>query len=296
MSIQQLINGISLGAVYALIAVGFALIFNILKFSNFSHGGVMTVTAYIGYLGAVIMKNYTSSTILVILTALIAAIAGGFVAVLVERLAFRRLRINKSPVIYYFVSSITMGILLENLVTIFAGSNFYSYPFKLGSETFKVGGVVVAASDFIMLMISAVVLTILVLILKKTKIGVAIRALSFDINTTALMGLDTNFVIMSTFFASGALGGLSGVFLGINYTLYPQLGKLVVKGFVASVIGGLGSITGAVVGAILLGLTEVILIGLVGSGLTPVFVFAIMLIFLLLRPKGIAGSIVQEKA
>lgn len=296
MGIQQLINGISLGSVYALIAVGFALIFNILKFSNFSHGGVMTVTAYTGYLAAIAFKDRISSTPLLILTILAAAIAGGFIAVVVERTAFRRLRVKKSPVIYYFVSSITMGILLENLVTIFASSNFYSYPFTLGSQVYNVGKFTFAASDFYMFLISSVALGGLIWVLYKTRIGVAVRALSFDVNTATLMGMDANFVIMATFFASGMLGGISGVFLGINYTLYPQLGKLIVKGFVASVIGGLGNITGAVAGAVLLGLTEVLLIGLVGSGLTPIFIFVIMLVFLLVRPQGIAGKIVQEKA
>ncbi len=296
MSVQQLINGISLGSVYALIAVGFALIFNVLKFSNFSHGGVMTATAYIGYLAAIGLKNHITSTPLLIITVIAAALAGGFVAVIVERTAFRRLRVNKSPVIYYFVSSITMGMLLENLVTIFASSNFYSYPFALGSQIYQIGDFTFAASDFYMLVISIIALTALMWVLYKTRIGVAVRALSFDVNTSTLMGVDANFVIMATFFASGVFGGISGVFLGINYTLYPQLGKLIVKGFIASVIGGLGNITGAVAGAVLLGLTEVLLIGLVGSGLTPVFIFVIMLVFLLVRPQGIAGRIVQEKA
>lgn len=296
MSIQQLINGISLGSVYALIAVGFALIFNVLKFSNFSHGGVMTVTAYSGYLAAIALKGKISSTPLLIITIIAAAIAGGFVAVIVERTAFRRLRINKSPVIYYFVSSITMGMLLENLVTIFASSNFYSYPFEFGSQILHMGKFTIAVSDLFMLIISAVCLLVLMWVLYKTRIGIAIRALSFDVNTSTLMGIDTNFIIMATFFTSGVLGGISGVFLGINYTLYPQLGKLIVKGFIASVIGGLGNISGAVIGAVLLGIIEVLLIGLVGSGMTPVFTFVIMLVFLLLRPQGIAGKIVQEKA
>jgi len=295
-SIQQLINGISLGSVYALIAVGFALIFNILKFSNFSHGGVMVVTAYTGYLSAIGLKNFISSTPLFVITVAVAALAGGLVALIVERVAFRRLRINKSPVIYYFVSSITMGMLLENLVTVFASSNFYSYPFTLGSQVVHLGRFTVATSDLFMLTFSAISLLLLIWVLYKTRMGVAIRALSFDVNTSSLMGMDVNFVIMATFVASGILGGISGVFLGINYTLYPQLGKMITKGFIASVIGGLGNITGAVIGAILLGVTEVFFIGLVGSGITPVFLFFIMLAFLLIRPQGIAGKIVQEKA
>ncbi len=296
LSLQQLINGVSLGSVYALIAVGFALIFNILKFSNFSHGGLMTLTAYLGYLGSMFFLSYFTSTPLLIVTLATAAVAGAVAAMGVERLAFRRLRNNGSPVIYYFISSITMGILMENLVTIFASSNFYSYPKFFATNVIEFAGVNIAVTDLLMLVVSASALGILLWVIYHTKMGLAMRALSFDVNTANLMGMDSNTVVMATFLASGILGGLSGVFLGINYTLYPQLGQLIVKGFIASVIGGLGSITGAMLGAILLGVVEVMLIGLVGAGIAPAYIFVIMLVFLLLRPQGISGKITQEKA
>jgi branched-chain amino acid transport system permease protein len=286
----------SLGSVYALIAVGFAMVFNILKFSNFSHGGLMTLTAYIGYVGTILFVKQLDSIPLFLATITTAAIAGGVVAMGVERVAFRRLRINNSPVIYYFISSITMGILMENLVTVFASSNFYSYPKFFASTAITFLSITIAVSDLLMLLFSTCALCIIMWVLYKTKIGLAIRALSYDVNTASLMGMDPNFVVMVTFIASGVLGGISGVFLGINYTLYPQLGQLIVKGFIASVIGGLGSITGAMIGAVLLGVVEVTLIGLVGAGIAPAFLFIIMLLFLLIRPRGIAGVIVQEKA
>jgi branched-chain amino acid transport system permease protein len=296
MSIQQVINGLSLGSVYALIAVGFALVFNILKFSNFSHGGLMTLTAYIGYLASGLLARRLSSTPLFVATLAVAALAGGVVAMGVERVAFRRLRKRNSPVIYYFISSITMGILMENLVTLFFSSNFYSYPKFIRVAVVEVFGLSMAVTDLMMLGVSSCALAVLLVVIYRTRIGLAMRALSFDVNTANLMGMDSNAVVMTTFFASGILGGLSGVFLGVNYTLYPQLGQLITKGFVASVIGGLGSITGAMMGALLLGLTEVTLIAVVGAGITPAYVFVIMLVFLLFRPQGISGKIVQEKA
>ena len=115
-------------------------------------------------------------------------------------------------------------------------------------------------------------------------------------NTVQLMGMNPDFLVTTALMISGALGGVSGVFLGMNYTLYPQLGQMVVKGFVASVLGGLGSIHGAVIGAVLLGVLEIFFISWVGAGWAPVFVFIVMLAFLLVRPRGIAGIIVQEKA
>jgi branched-chain amino acid transport system permease protein len=295
-SIQQLLNGVSLGSVYALIAVGFALVFNILKFSNFAHGGVMTVTAYIGLVAALFFSKWLGGLSLFAATLFSAAVAGALVGIVLERMAFRRIRNNNSPVIYYFISSITMGILMENCVTIFASSTFYSYPRFFEMSVIELFHVSIALTDLLMLVFSSTALMLLLWVLYHTKIGLAIRALSFDVNTANLMGMDSNRVVMATFIAAGILGGVAGVFLGINYTLYPQLGQLIVKGFIASVIGGLGSITGAMIGAVLLGVLEVTLIGIVGAGLAPVFVFIVMLVFLLIRPRGISGVIVQEKA
>jgi branched-chain amino acid transport system permease protein len=295
-TLQLLVNGISLGSVYALIAVGFALIFNILKFSNFSHGGLMSVTAYVGYVASIFLHRYVEGLPLFVVTLAAAALSGGLLALVVERVAFRRLRNSNSPVIYYFISSITMGILMENSITIFASSNFYSYPSFFSESVIRYGALSVAIPDLLTLLFSALALAVLVVVLFRTKIGLAIRSTSFDVSTARLMGMNPDTVVAATFFVSGVLGGIAGVFLGINYTLYPQLGQLIVKGFVASVIGGLGSISGALVGAVLLGVVEIFLIGLVGAGWAPVFIFVIMLVFLLLRPRGISGVIVQERA
>ncbi len=289
--VQQLINGLSLGSVYALIAVGFALVFNLLKFSNFSQGGVLTVSAYVGFLIA------TNLNVGFVPTLLLTAIAGATLALGVERIAFRRLRKKGSPVIFYFVSSITMGILLENLITVFFSSNFYSYPLFFERAVLRFGKLSIATTDLLMLTISLSALTILMVVIKKTMLGVAIRALSMDQDAARLMGINVNLIIAAVFVVVGIFGGIGGVFLGINYTLYPQLGRLIVKGFVASVIGGLGNILGAVIGALLLGLVEILLIGVpfIGSGLSPVVIFVILLVFLILRPQGIAGTVIKEK-
>ena len=296
MLVQNILNGISLGSVYALIAVGFALIFNVLKFSNFSQGGVMTVTAYAGYVASRYLSDRLDSLVLFAAVLAAAAVSGAVIAAAVERLAFRRLRRTKSEPVYYFISSITMGILLENLITIYASSNFYSYPRFFTTSAVPLFGVNVAVTDMMMLGLSIASLLALLFILHRTKIGLGIRAACFDVNTVQLMGMNPDFLVTTALMISGALGGVSGVFLGMNYTLYPQLGQMVVKGFVASVLGGLGSIHGAVIGAVLLGILEIFFISWVGAGWAPVFVFIVMLAFLLVRPRGIAGIIVQEKA
>lgn len=295
--LQNIFFGLSLGAVYSLIAVGFALVFNILKFSNFSHGGVMSFTAYAGYLAYVgCFDGRVGSNWMFFAVVTTAAVVGALTAVAIERVGFRRLRRNQAPVIYYFISSITLGILLENIITIFASSNFYSYPVFFSSSNLSLLGTTFSVADVATLLVSSASLAVLLVVLYRSKLGLAVRTVSFDVNTASLMGIDPDRVVMATFAMSGALGGISGVFLGMNYSLYPQLGQLVVKGFIASVIGGLGSITGAVIGALLLGIVEVALIGMVGSGWMPACVFVIMLVFLLVRPRGIAGVIVQEKA
>lgn len=290
MSLQILINGLALGAVYALIATGFSLIFNVLKFSNFSHGAMMTISAFIGYFFSVV----TGASLLPVI--IVSMSAGALIALAGEFFAFRRITRRNTSSIYFFVSSITLGTLLQGVVTIWVGPNFYNYPRFFKNPVVHFGSFIVSTSDGLMFLISGVALTLLLLIVNKTKVGRALRAVSFDRDTASLMGINVYRTIQFAFVLSGALAGLAGVFLGINYTLYPQLGDLVVKGFIASVIGGLGSLSGAIIGAVLLGLTETLLINFVGSGIAPVFTFIIMLVFLLVRPRGIAGSNIQEKA
>lgn len=290
MSLQILVNGISLGSVYALIATGFSLIFNVLKFSNFSHGALMTLSAFAGYFVAA--KNGLG----LIPTILTAVITGALVSLLGELVAFRRILQRGSSPEYFFVSSITLGMLYEGIVVLQAGANFYNYPRFFKNRSIQLGSVVLATADVLMFVTSAVVLGLLAYMIQRTRLGRGLRSISFDRDTSRLMGINATRAIQLAFIISGALAGLAGVFLGINYTLYPTLGGLVVKGFVASVIGGLGSLPGAIIGAVLLGLIETTLIRFVGTGFAPVISFVIMLAFLLIRPRGLAGSNVQEKA
>jgi branched-chain amino acid transport system permease protein len=290
MSIQIIINGLTLGAVYSLIAVGYSLIFTILKFSNFAYGSLITGGAFIGFF---ITSALHLSLTFTIITAMIGA---GFVSVAGEFIAFRTITRKGSSVFYYFVSSLTLGVLLDAVIVLIVGSNFYTYPQFFEKIIVRAGGIVFSVVDLSMFFCSVAALLLLMLFLGKTRYGRAIWAVSYDLDTAYLMGINVFQAIQITFFIAGSLAGLSGVFLGISYTLYPQLGSIVTKGFIASVIGGLGSISGAVIGAFLLGLCETLLIHFVGSGFTPVFTFLIMMLFLFIRPQGISGSNVQQKA
>ncbi len=287
--LQYVINGIALGSVYALIATGFALIFNVLKFSNFSHGALMTLSAFSGYF--ISAQNGWG----LLPTIIAAVVTGSVVALIGEFVAFRRIIVKNTSPVYFFVSSITLGTLYEGIVVLKVGANFYNYPRFFG-KPLRLGSLVISQSDIMILVISLVALLILAFVVQNTKLGRALRSLSFDRDTTSLMGINVTRTIQFAFIVSGALAGLAGVFLGINYTLYPAMGGMVVKGFIASVIGGLGSLPGAIIGAMLLGILETFLISTIGSGYAPVFTFLIMLVFLLVRPQGIAGSNIQEKA
>lgn len=289
--LQQIINGLSRGAIYALIAVGFAIIVNVLKFSNFAHGGVLGISAYAGYLAA---SQFNLSFIPVVL---IGMVTGAIVAVLVEFIAFRWIRMQKGQLVYFFVTSVTMLMLLEQILVIRFGSFFDTYPYDLIKVKFiNIGELSISVTYLISLAVTIVAFGLLIYVFKKTKIGIAIRAASNDMTTTSLMGINTGMVIIAAFVVSGMMGGISGVLFGISTSLSPQIGQVVVKGFIASVLGGLGSLTGVAVAAVVLGLIEVFLVSTIGSGYSPVVIFALMIAFLLLRPQGFAGVSFADKA
>ncbi|HEX2988526.1 MAG TPA: branched-chain amino acid ABC transporter permease [Chloroflexota bacterium] len=290
--LQQLINALSVGGVYALVAVGFALVYSILKFSNWSHGAVIMLSSYFGY----VMASRVGLPL--VPTLLLTMVAGGFLAVIIELVAFRQIRLKNGPLIYFFVTSITVSTGAQFAMYPTVGGNFFRWPEIISSTAIQMGGVTVSTLNLMMGGVCLLALVVLNLILFRTRIGTAIRAASNDVRAAALMGVDINFVIAATFFLSGALGGLAGTLMGISYTTYPEMGaEAMVKGFVAAVVGGLGSISGAVMGGILLALVEtVVTMTPVGSSAAPVAVFAILLVLLFVRPWGIAGKATDEKA
>jgi len=287
---QLLINGIALGSVYSIIALGFTLIYSILKFSNFSHGGVMVVSAYFGF---IIAKQFNLGFFPMIA---ITAIFGGLLSCIAQFLGFERLRRTKGSAMLFFVSSSNLGNLLQNIIVIMFASTFYSYPKFFKKSYFRLPlGLTIATTDVIMLATSAVGILILVYVLYRTKLGVSIRALSMDSDTARLMGINVSTVTAMTFFISGMLAAVAGVLCGMKYILYPQLKDLVMKGMTASILGGLGNISGALYGGLLLGILEVFMTNFAGSSLQPACTFLFAIIFLWIRPQGISGKFTKEK-
>jgi branched-chain amino acid transport system permease protein len=288
--LQQLVNGLSLGGVYALMAVGFGLIFNVLKFSNFSHGAVVTITAYFGFwLSRFVLENFA-------VTLLLTALAGGLAAVIIERLIFRPIRRKGYPVTMLIVNSITAAMLVQQFFAVTLGSDYYTYPEFIRETAIRLGSVTVSKIYLLMLSISAVVLVGLSYVIRRTRIGIAIRAASTDINTPSLMGINVDTVVSVAFFFSGVLGGVTGYLLGLSFSVDPFVGSLILKGIIAAIIGGMGSLAGGVIAGLLLGAAESLLIAEIGAALTPIVIYAAIILLLLIRPQGIAGRITDTKA
>jgi branched-chain amino acid transport system permease protein len=288
--LQQLVNGLSLGGVYALMAVGFGLIFNVLKFSNFSHGAVVTLTAYFGFW----VSRYVLSSF--VPTLLATAVVGGFIAVAIERLIFRPIRRRGYPVTMLIVNSITAAMLVQQFFAVTLGSDYYTYPEFIRETAIHLGSITVSKIYLLMLGISAAVLIALSYVIRTTRIGIAIRAASTDISTPSLMGINVDFVISVAFFFSGILGGVTGYLLGMSFSVDPFVGSLILKGIIAAILGGMGSLAGGVIAGLLLGAAESLLIAELGAALTPIVIYGAIILLLLVRPQGIAGRITDVKA
>ena len=289
--IQQVINGLSLGSVYALIAVGYSLVYSILLFSNFAHGGFLVIGGYacyflltrLGYGVAVSMAG--------------ALIASGLSAILTERLAYKPIRERTPITLYLLIASMGVNIIIENLFVVTIGGRIRALP----QNTFPTGvielfnGVTVSMSDIISLLAAIIFLSLLELFLTKTRWGLSIRAAACDLKTAGLMGVNTTFLIALVFFMAGLLAAVGGIFLSVRYSLYPQLGSITTKAFVAAVIGGLGSLPGAVLGSLILGLAEMLTAGFISSQMRDLVVYSLLVIMLLIKPAGFFGRRVLDK-
>lgn len=288
--LQQLINGLSLGSVYALMAVGYSLVYSIMNFSNFAHGGVIMLGAYFGFFAITALK-------LPFLPAFIVAILGtGLLAVIIERVAYKPLRDRKAPFLYFIISAMGASIFLENIVIATIGPTFKSYPPIFDFTPLQLGQIAVGRLDAIAFIVSAVSLTALVLFIERTRLGKAIQASSYNMKACTLMGVNTDLVVLVVFALGGILAGVAGVFFGMKYTVYPQIGNITLKSFIAAVFGGLGSLPGAVLGSLLLGVIETLVAGYLSSQYRDLIAFVILIGVLVLRPSGIMGKVAEDKA
>ena len=287
---QQIINGISIGGVYALMAVGYSLVYSVLNFSNFSHGEILMIGSYAGFYALTALHLSFGLAIG------LSVVVGGLAAMLVEKVGYRPLRLRNAPTLYFMISAMGLSIFLQNFVLVTIGPNFRTYPDVFNFDPIEMGSVVVGSLDLVIFIISVVSLILLTWFIYGTKLGVAIQAAAYNMRTACLMGINPDLVVSIVFAMAGASAGIGGVMFGMKYTTYPWMGVITIKAFIAAVVGGLGSLPGAVIGAFLLGITETLAAAFVSSAFRDLFSFALMILIIIIRPSGLMGVVAKEKA
>lgn len=287
--IQQLINGLMLGSVYALLALGYTMVYGIIKLINFAHGDIYMLGAYFGYFFIKVL--HLNFFIALILAMAVSAIIG----VVIEYIAYRPLR--HSPRIAVLISALGISFLLENGMTYLYGSDQRSFPQAIKTVQYYFYGIQVSNIQLIIAVTSIVLMLLLTYIVKNTKMGRAMRAVSADPDAASLMGININHTISFTFAIGSALAAAGGVLIGLYYnSIDPLMGMTPgLKAFVAAVLGGIGIIPGAAVGGWLIGILETMVQATAFSDYKDAIVYAMLIVILLIKPTGILGKNKREK-
>ncbi|MBP2623359.1 branched-chain amino acid ABC transporter permease [Streptococcus oricebi] len=287
--LQQLVNGIILGSVYALLALGYTMVYGIIKLINFAHGDIYMMGAFMGYylIGSLHVNFYLALIISMIGTAVL--------GVLIEFLAYRPLR--NSTRIAALITAIGVSFFLEYGMVVLVGANVKPFPQVLKTVRFNLGAFTITSVQLTILAVSLILMVLLQLIVQKTKMGKAMRAVSVDSDAAQLMGINVNQTISFTFALGSALAGAAGVLIALYYnSLEPLMGMTPgIKSFVAAVIGGIGIIPGAALGGFVIGILETFATVINLSEYRDAIVYGILILILLVRPSGILGKNVKEK-
>lgn len=288
MFMQQVANSLALGGVYSLMTLGYSLIFGVLQLLHFSYGAVMVLGGYIA-LTVLAGTTHVFATVLaatIILTVLVGSV--------VERLSFRPMR--KAPIIVTLITGIGMSLMIENAIMLIWGPARKVFTVDIPVPTLSVSGIQLSGSRFLSIIVCVVAMVGIDLLLKRTRLGIAIRATIQDPDAAVLMGVNREFIIVSTFAAGTALSGVAIVLLGSMYgVIYPTEGSVIgTKAFAAAIIGGLGSIPGAVIGAMLLGFVETLGAAYISVGYKDAIAMILLVVILLIRPAGLLGKSTEE--
>jgi branched-chain amino acid transport system permease protein len=290
-TLQTLVNGLAVGGIYALMAIGYSLVFSILRVVNFAHGSLYMIGAFGGLLLS------TRAGLPFWLAFLGGLAAAAIAAIVVEKTACAPLRTRGASPIAFLISTLGMQLLLDNSALIAMGGEMHPFPPPIANRTFHALGSTFTLYQLLILLTTFVLLVALELFLKRTRTGMAVRATAQNPLAAGLMGVNVNKVNWVTFAIAGSMGGAAGIMVGIFYnSVYPAMGFLAgMKGFAAAILGGLGSISGAVIGGLLLGIFENFGTMILGSGLRDITAFVVMILVLILRPSGLLGLPVRDK-
>ena len=282
--IEQLINGLRTGSIYALIAIGYTMVYGIAKMINFAHGDIIMVGAYALYFSISVLGLPVPVALL--LTVIVCSVLGVFI----EKIAYKPLR--KAQPLAVLITAIGMSFFLQSSSLLIFGSTPIPFQSVIPNENIKVGPVVISSITLVTLVVTAVAMILLTLFINKTKLGSAMRAVSEDKGAAELMGINVNSTISMTFAIGSALAAVAGILYISQYqSMKPTLGALPgIKAFVAAVLGGIGSIPGAMLGGILLGLIESVSKAYISTELADAIVFGVLIVVLLFRPSGLLGK------
>ncbi len=281
--LQQVLNAAQLGSIYALIALGYTMVYGILTMINFAHGDLFMVGAFFCFLAAVFLKLSFIPTLLV------SMIGVALLGVLIERVAYKPLR--KAPRVSAIITALGVGLFLENFTLVFSPYP-QSVPTLIKNVTYTIGGVSISSLQIIIIVISIVLMIMLDFIVQRTKVGMAMRAISWDKTIVPLMGVPVNLIISATFALGTSLGAAAGVMYALAFPVIdPYMGILIGwKAFIAAVVGGIGNIRGAMIGAFILGILEIMVAAYISSTYRDFIAFALLLVLLIFRPYGILGK------
>ena len=291
--LQQLINGLSLGSVYALIALGYTMVYGIVKLINFAHGDILMLGAYSGYF---VLRQFGTTPVGMFLAFIFAMVVCAVISILIERFAYRPLR--SAPRLNSLITAIAVSLILQNGARVlpFIGPNPRQYP-TMETININLGVVSISNIQMIVIALSAILMLILNYIINYTKTGKAMRAVSYDMQAASLMGISVNKTIAFTFAFGAVLAAAGGVLYATAYPqIEPTMGTMPgLKAFVAAVLGGIGSVPGAMLGGYILGVAETMTKGFIDSQYADAISFSILIIILLVKPTGILGEKIRVK-
>jgi len=299
---QELVNGITTGALYALVALGFSMVYGVLKLLNFAHGDLYMVGAYIGFFviqffGGSASLSIAVPLLLVIMFVVAAGLVGGL-GVAIERFAYRPLR--DAPRIAPLITAIGVSFFLESSALLLFGAQFRVYntsEFISLNSGIRIGSVTIDSVQILVLVLGLVLMTGLRMLVNRSRLGKQMRAVAADREAAEMLGINVNFVITATFLLGSALAGIAGVMGGLLFnTVTSTIGFIVgLKAFTAAVVGGIGSIPGAMLGGLVIGLAESFVTGYISSTFTNLIVFGLLIVVMLVRPSGLLGRAQLQK-